>query len=269
MKSLHTAVASLVIGGLLVSASAQMNSPPSAPLGSSPPAQAPRQGADKPLLPAPAADSVTAGAVRETLAQTVNDALTENGFPNLLRHLAKADRDRIGAMEGEKFDDLNKAIARLREDFHAKYHQEFDLQTQQLKDMTVTFGLDKKAVTASLNEPEAKPASPASSLPSAIPSPGEKATDIAASTGLNVVNGPMVNLLLEGRTVDGVLDSSLWKIDIPNEITGRQLKENLTRHLIKLDDQKSTWPDDVNAAYHAAASEVFQAFNDSTLASER
>src|SRR5690242_15540978 len=79
-------------------------------------------------LGAQSVDDKTAGDVREILTQIVNDALTDNKFPSLVQHLAKPDRDRIGDMEGEKFDDLRKAIAEFRAEFKARYHKDFEIK---------------------------------------------------------------------------------------------------------------------------------------------
>jgi hypothetical protein len=72
-----------------------------------------------------------------------------------------------------------------------------------------------------------------------------------------------LNLVNEG----GVMNA--WKIKIPDQIAGEQLKGNLIKHIQTLDDQKATWPTEASGAYHAAAFHVLQALNDSALATER
>jgi hypothetical protein len=58
-------------------------------------------------------------------------------------------------------------------------------------------------------------------------------------------------------------------VDIPNEISGGQLKAALTKHLQKVQEQKAAWPDDANATYHAIASEVLLALTDSSVAADQ
>jgi hypothetical protein len=89
-----------------------------------------------------------------------------------------------------------------------------------------------------------------------------------AKAGLNDVSGPSVNLVNDGRcTATG--DPALWKVNVAPETTAAQLKQNLARHVQKLADQKSTWSDDPNATARAAASQIFQALGDSTLAADK
>ncbi|HVS70287.1 MAG TPA: hypothetical protein VHQ47_03430 [Phycisphaerae bacterium] len=70
-------------------------------------------------------------------------------------------------------------------------------------------------------------------------------------------------------TLNLVDENNSWKIDLPDEISAQQLKDNLARHIQTLDDQKTTWPSDVNQAYRSTAYHVLQAFNDTAVASER
>jgi hypothetical protein len=63
--------------------------------------------------------------------------------------------------------------------------------------------------------------------------------------------------------------ASAWHLDAQDQLSAQQLKDNLVRHIQMLDDQKSTWPTDVNDAYKTTAFHVLQAFNDSSIASER
>ena len=93
------------------------------------------------------------------------------------------------------------------------------------------------------------------SMPPAAGINGGLASAAGAGTTLNLVN--------EGHIMNA------WRINIPDQISAEQLKQNLTKHIQMLDDQKATWPSDVNAAYRATASHVLQAFSDSSLASER
>jgi hypothetical protein len=81
--------------------------------------------------------------------------------------------------------------------------------------------------------------------------------------GLASATGVSINLVNEGHVMNA------WRINIPDQISAEQLKQNLVKHIQMLDDQKATWPSDVNAAYRATACHILQAFGDSSLASER
>jgi hypothetical protein len=217
------------------------------------------------------ADATTSMQARDALVQIVNAATTQNGFVDLVGHLARQDRDRLGDVRRENLDELHKTIAQFREDFRAKYHQEFSLRPEHLKDATVNMGADRNALTVTLSELEKHPAvSPTGD--DRISSPAKPAGDlnknVAAQTGLGMVSGPVLNLINEGGA-GGSSAASQWKVNIPNEISAKQLRENLSLHLKKLDDQKSTWSDDANVTIRAAAAQVLRSLNDATLASDQ
>jgi hypothetical protein len=232
-------------------------------------------------LPAPAslqqlgaqtADGKTAVEVRLTLTHLVNAGFTEGRFHDLLMDLARQDRDRIGDLPGEQYAELNKAIALFRQDFRAKYKQEFELRPEHLKDAQVNIGPNADSVTVLLSDLEKNPAvKPLPAEPAVAPVavkpggelvPGKDAVKDAAQS---VVAGPTIHLVREGKSGD----AGIWKVTIPNQITGKQLKENLTLQITKLEDQKSVWTDDPNATARAAATAVLRALNDSTLASDQ
>jgi hypothetical protein len=85
----------------------------------------------------------------------------------------------------------------------------------------------------------------------------------ALDSGLASAGSLTLNLVNEGHVMNA------WRLDVPDQISTQQLKQNLIKHIQMLDDQKATWPSDVNAAYRATAYHVLQSFSDSSLASER
>jgi len=205
------------------------------------------------------ADAKTSSEVRDALVQMVNAATTENGFVDLMGRIAKQDRDRVGDVRTENLDDLHKVIRQFRDDFRARYHQEFSLKPEHLKDANVNLGTVKDSVTVSLSDLEKNPAVPPApgtgDLPTPLKTNDGMSKDIPAHTGLSMVSGPTINLIREGSSATAT-DMNAWKVNIPNEITAKQLKQNLTMHLRKLDDQKSTWSDDANSTSRAVAAQV-------------
>ena len=172
------------------------------------------------------ADETSARQVRTMLANAVNDGLSENKFDSLITCVSKADRERIGSFQNRKIADLNTVIAQFRVDFKAKYNQDFDMRPELFRDVVVYAGKDKNSATVLL------PDLVFSNLPpsKAAIKPIRPLTDVVTGLTLNLINeGPIV---------------AAWKINIPDEITGEQLKGNLIKHIQMLDDQKATWPAD-------------------------
>jgi len=210
-------------------------------------------------LPPQPADEKTASDVREIMARAVNNALTPGKFTVLVDLLAKPNRDKLQENPSDKpdpGDKLNRIIAQFRTDFHDKYHEDFDFRAEFLKQVPVRMGPNAKTLTVPLED--TKPAgksteAPPTTMPSTAP----------------LASGPTLILVNEGQGgANGRPEGALWRINIPNEISAKQLKDNLTRHLQKLDDAKSTWDKDPNMTARAAASEIFQALTDSSLATD-
>jgi len=53
-----------------------------------------------------------------------------------------------------------------------------------------------------------------------------------------------------------------WKFDVPDQVDGRKLYDNLLTQLTAFDEHKDQWPADVNDAYRAASHHVLMALMD-------
>jgi hypothetical protein len=73
---------------------------------------------------------------------------------------------------------------------------------------------------------------------------------IPTARGVPAVSLSLVN---EGTLVPS------WRIDIPDDIDGRRLHDNLLTHVTAFDEDKSNWPGDVKAAYELVADHVLAA----------
>jgi hypothetical protein len=51
----------------------------------------------------------------------------------------------------------------------------------------------------------------------------------------------------------------MWKIDVPDDVTGQMLYDNVLKHLTMADEQKDKWPADENEAYRLVAHHVLMA----------
>jgi len=94
--------------------------------------------------------------------------------------------------------------------------------------------------------------------------PSNKASDKNLDKGRNVAI-----LMLPSMQGSSELTVSLvhelpdsWKIDVPDNVDGQKLLNNLQSHLTKFAQQKDQWPADVNEAYRHAAHHVLQAIYD-------
>ena len=54
-----------------------------------------------------------------------------------------------------------------------------------------------------------------------------------------------------------------WKIDLPDNIDGQKLQDNLLKHLTLLDEDRANWPSDEFDAYRAMARHMITAVMES------
>jgi hypothetical protein len=50
-----------------------------------------------------------------------------------------------------------------------------------------------------------------------------------------------------------------WKIDLPDNIDGQKLYDNVVKHLTMFDEDKANWPADVNEAYRLCTRHMMMA----------
>jgi len=215
------------------------------------------------------------GRINTMLAQVTNASLTKGGFNDVVERFNDADRNRIGSFwkdknNKEKIDVLDGRIAQFQKDWKAKYGQDFHIMKDEVVfGGTPTFtiargeiGTDAQLagkqlpagdkVTSSDVKDAAKDHSGNTKLDQNL----EKGRNVAVVTvaeshGLPELKVPLIHELPD-----------LWKIDVPDNVTGQKLYDNLLKQLTMADEQKDKWPSDVNEAYRAVAHHVLMAVLD-------
>lgn len=196
------------------------------------------------------------------LGQVTNAALTKGGFNDLVERFNDADRTRIGPWiqdknNKEKLDVLDGRIAQFQKDWKAKYGENFKIHKDDVvfgnSMFTVAQGeIGKDAQLAGERVPAADPDKPVTG--------GDRKLDngrniayvtVAASHGLPELKVPLIHELPD-----------MWKIDVPDSVTGQKLYDNLLKHLTMVNEHKDQWPSDVNDAYRAVSHHVLMAILD-------
>jgi hypothetical protein len=214
------------------------------------------------------------GRVNTMLAQVTNAALTKGGFDDVVERFNDADRNRIGGWfkdknNKEKLDVLDGRIAQFQKDWKAKYGQDFHIMKDDVVFSGPTFtvargeiGTDAQVAGKQLPPGEkvttedAKRAARDTSGDTKLDRNLEKGRNVAVvnvteSHGLPELKVPLIHELPD-----------LWKIDVPDSVTGQKLYDNLLNHLTMADEQKDQWPADVNEAYRTVAHHVLMAVLD-------
>jgi hypothetical protein len=143
-----------------------------------------------------------------TLKDVSEDAFTKNHFDNLVGRFTAADKDRIGkGFANQKFDDLDGRIDQLNKDYKAKYGHSFDIEKTKVFENWVSVqktGEDKDNTYANVMFP--------------------------ASHGLPALTVPVAKHM------------EVWRLDVPDDVSGSQLKQSLLDHLTAIDNMKDQWP---------------------------
>jgi len=208
--------------------------------------------------------------IRKELANATEEAVAHNHFDNLIGNFVDQDRNRMKEAKNSDVTALNEKIGEIRRDWKAKYGRDFDIDKE-----TMVFNEQFAILQGEVADPNVAMANwpvPATMQMAAKPA-DERGTAVVAGA----VQGDKGDINLErGRNVALVrvpashglpaLTLSLihelpdqWRIDLPNNITGEQLKSNLLTHLTHVASMKDKWPADENEAYRAVSHHIFMA----------
>ena len=210
-----------------------------------------------------AVDAKTASDIQSRLASIVNNAVTPNGFDELLGSFDQPTRDRIGLERYKDFDKLNASIDQFRKDFHDKYNQDFQLKSDLFVGIPVYRGPDKDHARVVM--PASTPTSRLERQANGALSDGASIapTDqrAPATPGLSAkdfghedwAKGNLdLNMIIEGVVGNG------WRLQVPATLTARDLSGALTTELTTLCGMKDQWPSDVNMAYLKVAKHIYK-----------
>ena len=212
------------------------------------------------------------GRINTMLAQVTNAALTKGGLDDLVERFNDADRNRLGAYfkdknNKEKMDVLNGRIAQFQKDWKAKYGQDFRIAKDDVVFGHSTFqiaraeiGTDAQLAGQKLPAGEKVTAgdvtAPKDGGTTKLDKNIEKGRNVAMvrvaeSHGLPELQVPLIHELPD-----------VWRIDVPDSVTGQKLYDNLLTHLTMANEQKDQWPSDVNEAYRHVSHHVLMAVLD-------
>jgi hypothetical protein len=217
---------------------------------------------------------------REAFGKATAAAVQKDGLSNLVDRLVDQDRERIGQYKQQKNDALDDVISKFQGQWKAKYGKDFDMT--RAEDERAFSGV--QILQGQVDNPDML----AGKWPIAQPMTATaRATDERAQQAANRQDvqtakskafGGDVNLD-KGRDVAvvkvpatmGLPDvycslikehTTGWRFDIPNNITGQQLHDNLVKHLTTLADHPEQWPADADQAYGLVGHHVVMALYD-------
>jgi hypothetical protein len=247
----------------------------------------------------PAAAAPDADDIRKTMAKVSEDAVTKGDFHKLTKNLVDADYDRVKNFKpADDFATLNGRIDQFNKDWKAKYNEDFGFSSHRNDVLNDSFarivqGEIGEARTAGGKEvPSAEPQNVKGGTPQDLKKSGVNQPDANSSKtfggetkrepGRNiatvVIKGfakaeakaepgqPMTAKMEAQKELAIPMIHELpdtWKIDIPDNIGGQQLYDNLLKHLTMVDEDRANWPADKNEAYREVTRHVMMALMES------
>jgi len=249
----------------------------------------------------PSAQAPDADDIRKTIVKITEDAVTKGDFHKLTKYFVDADYNRVKNFKAsDNFAKLDGRIEEFRKDWKSKYNEDFGFTKDRdaVLDNSfarITQGEIGEARTASGKEmPSAEPQNVKGGTPQDLQKSGVNQPDANSSKtfggetkrepGRNIATvtiageakasasvqpgqNPPVNANMEANKemaipmIHELPDN--WKIDIPDNIDGQKLYDNLVKHLTMFDEQRANWPADKNEAYREATRHVMEALMES------
>jgi hypothetical protein len=235
----------------------------------------------QPAADRPGAAAASESDVRTALAQITQSALDKDQAKNLSQQFSSADQSRLKDFDATGID---QAADQIRQAYKAKYQQDLDLSKNAEMVFSGQFfrigSLGESARSASERiGAESNAAGGASSTGAASGATGSAQKDAAgvgaaaregqpageaartassSSAGGVSVTIPASQGMPETR-LNLVRDGSSWKIDLPDNIDGKELSQRLQQHLQMAAQSKDQWPADANEAARAISHHVLAA----------
>jgi hypothetical protein len=221
--------------------------------------------------------------VHKTFEGLAEAALTRGGFDDVVERLVDQDRNRIGNYAEKEFDDLNSAADAINKAWKEKYGTDFELEPKQaLQSVALVRGEIEDPKVAASNWPVKAVAPRAGDQDAVAAGAAEKADgenekgNADPNLNSNIEKGRDVAIAtipashgLPAMNVSLIREATGWRIDVPNNLTGEQLKNNLVKHLSQVKDSAEPWPAEKSDAAALVAHHVLMAVYNVDMPSEQ
>lgn len=219
--------------------------------------------------------------IRKAFGDLVAAATKHNGFSDVVDCFVDRDRDRIGKYKEQDGDKLNDVVAKFRADWKNKYGKEFDLsdaeKVKSFSGVSILTGEIQTPDKLAGNWPVKQPtnvsvdtnganledkAQPAASKQDIQQAKNQYfGGDVNLDKGRNVAVAKLPTALGLPEVHCSLIKEHTagWRFDVPNDITGQKLHDNLQKHLQMVVDHKDQWPANVDEAYGMVGHHVIEA----------
>lgn len=193
--------------------------------------------------------------IRKVLASATDSAVTKSGFDNFVARLTTPDRKRIGDFADREFAELDGRVDQIRKNWKLKYGSDFNMTDAVLDGFVVI----KEGEIANPDVAQKNWPLSAKETRMGTVAPNSADTIKYLDQGRNVAvayipaSHDLQSLTLSMIQEPGVYD---WRIDIPDDLSGQQIMENLKTSLTSFGDNVAAWPSDARDAYRMLSHRV-------------
>jgi len=166
---------------------------------------------------------------RNVFEGVVENAFDKNNFNKIASYFTKADEDRIKASKPDTAD-LDAAIDQFNTSWKGKYGENFGIKD-----------------TESIFNPQFVALSGPAGTTGDSTAGASTTAKVAESHGMPELSVPLVQ------------EGGLYKIDVPDDVDGKVLHDNLLSAIKDLQGKSSSWPDDKAEAYRQVSHRILMA----------
>jgi hypothetical protein len=222
-------------------------------------------------VPIPAADAALprgadysmeiddADEMRATLAAVTEAALNKGSHSDLVENFVDMDRNRLTDFDERSLRTLEGRIAQINKAWQQKYGQQFDIAENAVyQPLTYAEGEITDASTFIQRWPVRSGGSSGAAKSKIINERVRDQGNIEAGRGFGIARFPAEHGL-PAVNVSFIDEAFGWKIDLPNDVDGQQLRTNLLQHLTAFGERADQWPASVLEAQRLASHHVAMA----------
>jgi len=183
------------------------------------------------------------------LAKAANAAMTKGGFDDLIERLSTPDRNRIGDFVKRDFAELDGRVDQIRKNWKTKYGSDFDASAAMFDGfLKIKEGEITNPTEVSRHWP-VSPVMTADGAKTVASNAPESVKYLDQGRNVAVVMFPASHGL-PGTTVSMIHEAvDDWRIDVPDNLSGQQIYDNLKTALTSFGDNVAAWPADQTEAY--------------------
>lgn len=207
--------------------------------------------------------------IRETLSDVTETCLSKNkDYDNIVDYFVSADRDRLKDFSNKAMDNqLAGRIEQIRQTWQQKYNKDLNVDGkvafgEQFRGLEIVRGeivnpalLSNWPVQNQAGGQQMQPGQPGMQQGQQQQWGQGQQKHLDKGREVAIVTFPASHGLPECN-VSLVREGMGWKLDIPDNITGDQLQQNLSTHLTRFGEMSAQWGSDANETSRLAAHHV-------------